>query len=454
VSGTETKKRGLFGRLFGGAKPAPQLPPQPPVDETAEPTRPVEPVEEIVPLTEEPAFAAPPEAAVDAPPEVSPDVAVAEIQLTVLEAEEPSPELKSDPQPEPEATPEQETDDVPASLVPASLEAIEQSEDPGEIEVVAVVAPEPPPEAPAPRKSWLERLRQGLARTSSKLAQGITGLFAKRKLDDETIEDLEDLLIQSDLGVDTAARIVETLKKTRYNKDITAEEVRDALAAEVERTLAPVAVPLVLDEARRPHVILVVGVNGVGKTTTIGKMAKQFSRDGKSVMLAAGDTFRAAAIDQLKIWGQRTGAPVISGLPGADAAGLSYDALQAAQAQNCDVLIIDTAGRLQNKAYLMAELEKIARVLKKVDPEAPHSVILALDATTGQNALNQVEIFSQICGVTGIVMNKLDGTARGGILVAIAAKHKLPVHAIGVGEGVDDMQPFDASEFAQAIANA
>lgn len=336
-----------------------------------------------------------------------------------------------------------ETDDASPEPVPESQPGSESEPAIGDQTVAA-----------APKLSWFERLRRGLSRTSSRLTQGITSLFTKRKLDDETIEDLEDLLIQADLGVETSARIVESLKKTRYNKDITPEEVRDALAEEVEKTLAPVAAPLTLDDACKPHVILVVGVNGVGKTTTIGKMARRFALDGKRVMLAAGDTFRAAAIDQLKIWGERTGAKVIARQPGADSAGLAFDALREAREQECDALIIDTAGRLQNKAHLMAELEKIVRVLKKMDPSAPHSVILALDATTGQNALNQVEIFGQKCGVTGIVMNKLDGTARGGILVAIAAKHKLPVHAIGVGEGADDMQPFDAAEFARAIANS
>ncbi len=303
-----------------------------------------------------------------------------------------------------------------------------------------------------PRLSWFQRLRNGLARTSSQLASQITALFTKRKLDDDTLQDLEDLLIQADLGVETAMRVTDTLASERYGKDVTGEDVSRIMAAEIAKVLKPVAKPLQLDLSHKPHVILVVGVNGTGKTTTIGKLAAKLSGSGLKVMLAAGDTFRAAAIEQLKIWADRTKSEFIGTKLGADAAGLAYDAFEQAKASKCDVLIIDTAGRLQNKAELMAELEKIVRVLGKLDPDAPHTVLQTLDATTGQNALNQVEIFRNVAGVSGLIMTKLDGTARGGILVAISAKHKLPVYFIGVGEGVDDLEPFEAEDFAQAIA--
>ncbi len=314
-------------------------------------------------------------------------------------------------------------------------------------------AAEPEPvAAPQPRLSWFQRLRNGLSRTSSQLTGQITALFTKRKLDDETLQDLEDLLIQADLGVETAMRVTDTLASERYGKDVTGEDVSRIMAAEIAKVLKPVAKPLQLDLSHKPHVILVVGVNGTGKTTTIGKLAAKLSGSGLKVMLAAGDTFRAAAIEQLKIWADRTKSEFIGTKLGADAAGLAYDAFEQARARKCDVLIIDTAGRLQNKAELMAELEKIVRVLGKLDPDAPHTVLQTLDATTGQNALNQVEIFRNVAGVSGLIMTKLDGTARGGILVAISAKHKLPVYFIGVGEGVDDLEPFEAEDFAQAIA--
>lgn len=308
-------------------------------------------------------------------------------------------------------------------------------------------------EEPSRKKAgWLQRLKTGLSKSSSRLSDGIASVFVKRKLDADTLQDLEDLLIQADLGVDTAMRICDTLSAERYDKEISTEDVRKVLAAEVAQVLEPVAKPLEINPNNKPHVILVTGVNGTGKTTTIGKLANQFARQGQRVMLAAGDTFRAAAIDQLKIWGERTGAPVVSHNAGADAAGLAFDALSRAQEEQFDILLIDTAGRLQNKANLMAELEKIVRVLKKFDSDAPHSVLLVLDATTGQNALQQVEVFRKIAGVNGLIMTKLDGTARGGILVAIAAKYGLPVHAIGIGEDIDDLQPFVARDFADAIA--
>jgi fused signal recognition particle receptor len=302
------------------------------------------------------------------------------------------------------------------------------------------------------RPGWWRRLSTGLQRTSSTIGGAITDLVAKRKLDAATLGELEDALIRADLGVETAARIAAAVGEGRYDKTISAADAKAILAAEVEKVLAPVAQPLAIDAAAKPFVILVAGVNGSGKTTTIGKLAAKFRAEGRAVMLAAGDTFRAAAIDQLKIWGERTGVPVVAREPGADAAGVAFEALSRAQAQETDVLIVDTAGRLQNKAALMGELEKIVRVMTKLDPAAPHAVLLVLDATVGQNALAQVEAFRSTAGVTGLVMTKLDGTARGGILVAIAARFGLPVHFIGVGEGVDDLEPFAARDFARAIA--
>ena len=308
-------------------------------------------------------------------------------------------------------------------------------------------------EKPAKKLSWFERLKQGLSRSSGALGEGISAIFTKRKLDDDTLQDLEDILIQADLGVETAMTITDRLSEGRYNKEVTDREVQEILAEEVDKVLEPVAKPLEISRpASGPHVILMIGVNGAGKTTTIGKLAQKFGAEGKKVMMAAGDTFRAAAIDQLKVWGERTGAPVVAREVGSDAAGLAYDAMAEAKQKDMDVLLIDTAGRLQNRTELMAELEKIVRVIKKHDPAAPHSVLLVLDATTGQNALNQVEVFSRMAGVTGLVMTKLDGTARGGILVAISAKYKVPVHFIGVGEGVDDLEPFASRDFARAIA--
>ncbi len=304
---------------------------------------------------------------------------------------------------------------------------------------------------PTGDKSWWKRLSGGLKRTSTSIGGALTDLVSKRKLDAAMLDEIEDVLIRADLGVDSAARIAAAVGEGRYDKAITPEEVKAVLAAEVEKVMAPVAQPLAVGNAK-PFVVLVVGVNGSGKTTTIGKLAAKLCAEGRSVMLAAGDTFRAAAIDQLKIWGGRSGASVIARAPGADAAGLAFDALTEARGEEIDVLLIDTAGRLQNKAALMDELEKIVRVMKKVDASAPHAVLLVLDATVGQNALSQVEVFREVAGVTGLVMTKLDGTARGGILVAIAAQHALPVHFIGVGEAIDDLAPFSAKDFARAIA--
>jgi fused signal recognition particle receptor len=301
------------------------------------------------------------------------------------------------------------------------------------------------------KQSWWQRLSGGLKRTSSSIGGAVTDLVAKRRLDQAMLDDIEEVLIRADLGLESAARIAAAVGEGRYDKSITADEVKAVVATEVEKVLTPVAKPLPIGEGK-PFVVLVVGVNGSGKTTTIGKLASKFRAEGRSVMLAAGDTFRAAAIDQLNIWGGRSGASVIARAPGADAAGLAFDALTQARGEDVDVLLVDTAGRLQNKAVLMGELQKIVRVMKKVDPTVPHAVLLVLDATVGQNALSQVEVFRDIAGVTGLVMTKLDGTARGGILVAIAAKYGLPVHFIGVGEGIDDLAPFSAKDFARAIA--
>ncbi|HUZ34631.1 MAG TPA: signal recognition particle-docking protein FtsY [Xanthobacteraceae bacterium] len=300
--------------------------------------------------------------------------------------------------------------------------------------------------------NWWQRLTGGLKRTSSALGSAITDLVAKRKFDAETIAGIKDALIRADLGVGTAERIAAALGAGRYEAGISAEEIKTVVAAEIEKALAPVAQPLAIDPLIKPFVILVAGVNGSGKTTTIGKLAAKFKADGRSVMLAAGDTFRAAAIEQLKIWSDRTGSAFIARAAGADAAGLAFDAVRAAKEQDVDVLLIDTAGRLQNRTELMEELEKVVRVIKKVDPSAPHAVLLVLDATVGQNALSQVELFRKAVGVTGLVMTKLDGTARGGILVALAAKFGVPVHFIGVGESIDDLAPFSAGDFARAVA--
>ncbi len=377
-----------------------------------------------------------------------------------LEALAEEAELASLSEPEPEA------EDVPEEAIEAHVLEPETSPEPGPEVTEPAFAPQLPkgfavaaeehteaePEAGKPKLTWFQRLREGLSLTSRQLTGQITALFTKRKLDEDTLEELEELLIRSDLGVETAMRVTGALSSERYGKDVTGEDVSRIMAAEIAKVLKPVAKPLKLDLGHKPHVILVVGVNGTGKTTTIGKLAAKLSGSGLKVTLAAGDTFRAAAIEQLKIWAERTGSDFIGTKLGADAAGLAFDAFQQAKAKKSDVLIIDTAGRLQNKTELMAELEKIVRVLAKLDPEAPHTVLQTLDATTGQNAMNQVEIFRNVAGVGGLIMTKLDGTARGGILVAISAKHKLPVYFIGVGEGIDDLEPFEAEDFAKAIA--
>ncbi|MBU1305560.1 MAG: signal recognition particle-docking protein FtsY [Alphaproteobacteria bacterium] len=405
------KKPGFFKRLFGGevAAPTPVPPPSP------EPT-PAEPTAE---------------------PEI-----VALVSDAVL----------AEPAPEPvEAAPEPEDLPLPGppETTPAYVEAVEEKAAEAMVTQMREVAV---PAAEAAPRGWFARLASGLKRSSDQLTGSIGAVFTKRKLDNATLQDLEDVLIQADLGIETATTITETLRRDRFDRDVSGEDVRAVLAAEVEKVLGPVARPLEIAAGQKPFIILMIGVNGSGKTTTIGKLAQKYAGEGKSVMLAAGDTFRAAAIEQLQIWGDRTGATVVSRPAGADASGLAFDAVTQAQAEGRDVLIIDTAGRLQNRDELMNELEKIIRVIKKVDPSAPHATLLTLDATTGQNALKQVEIFGKRAGVTGLVMTKLDGTARGGILVAIARQFGLPVHFIGVGEGVGDLEPFTAAEFAQAIA--
>src|SRR3954462_2786731 len=303
-----------------------------------------------------------------------------------------------------------------------------------------------------PKLSWWRRLSGGLKRTSGALGSAVADLVTKRKLDRAMLDDIEDVLLRADLGTEVAGRIATAVGTGRYDKAISADDVKTVVATEVEKVLSPVAKPLEIDASHKPFVILVVGVNGAGKTTTIGKLSAKFSAEGRKVMLAAGDTFRAAAIEQLKVWGGRSKVPVIAAAQGSDSASLAFNAMTAAKAESRDVLLIDTAGRLQNKSELMNELEKVVRVNKKVDASAPHAVLLVLDATVGQNALSQVEAFHRTAGVTGLVMTKLDGTARGGILVALAEKHKLPVHFIGVGESIEDLAPFTARDFAQAIA--
>jgi fused signal recognition particle receptor len=298
---------------------------------------------------------------------------------------------------------------------------------------------------------WLSRLKAGLGKTASRLTQGIAALVTKRKLDQDMLDELEDTLLQSDLGVATSAKLIAKLKRERFDKEVSSEEVRTAFAESIAEILAPVASALTPNRAKRPHVVLVVGVNGSGKTTTIGKLARRWTDEGLKVMLAAGDTFRAAAVEQLQVWGQRADVPVVSGAPNTDSAGLAYGALERARREGIDVLLIDTAGRLHNKAHLMEELSKLVRVIKKLDPTAPHDAILVLDATVGQNAHQQVDLFSKALPLTGLVVTKLDGTAKGGVLVALAEAFKVPVVAIGVGESAEDLRPFEARAFARSL---
>lgn len=302
--------------------------------------------------------------------------------------------------------------------------------------------------------TWRERLFGGFKRTSDRLGENLAGLVSKSALDEQTLDELEEALITTDLGPAMAARIRDRLAEGRFNRTLTEEYLREILAEEIEKVLTPVARPLEIEAFPRPQVILVIGVNGSGKTTTIAKLAHLFQEQDYGVMLAAGDTFRAAAIGQLKVWADRLGVPIVTGPEGGDAAGVVFDAVKQATAQGIDVLIVDTAGRLQNKTELMDELAKIRRVLGRLNPAAPHDVVLVLDATTGQNAISQIGIFKDVAHVTGLVMTKLDGTARGGVLVSAAEKFGLPIHAVGVGEKIDDLRPFEPGELARAIAGA
>jgi fused signal recognition particle receptor len=362
----------------------------------------------------------------------------------------PTPEIPSEPELPPAGVAAAETPESESQLraapamgarAAAEMEWIEQRAR----EVRARVAEE------EKKAGWLDRLKRGLGRSSAKLTTGIGDLFNKRRLDDEALEGLEELLITADLGIETSMRLTRTLADARFGQQVTAEEVRAALADDVAKVLEPVAQTITINDAYRPHVILVCGVNGSGKTTTIAKLAHLFKHVGFDVMLAAGDTFRAAAIEQLQIWGERAGCPVVARAPGSDAASLAFDAYEEARERGAHVLLIDTAGRVHNKAHLMAELQKISRVLKRLDERAPHDCILVLDATVGQNAHNQVEVFRQMVDVTGLAVTKLDGSAKGGVVVALAERFGLPVYAVGVGEGMDDMRAFEARAYARSL---
>lgn len=301
------------------------------------------------------------------------------------------------------------------------------------------------------KSGWFSRLKSGLGKTTSRLSDGIVSIFTQEKLDDAALEQLEELLIAADMGVKTSAKVVAEFSKQRFDKGVSTDAVKTALAVTIGTVLKAVAKPLEVDGVNTPYVIVMVGVNGNGKTTTMGKLALQFKGQGKKVMLAAVDTFRAAAVEQLQVWGERAGVPVIKGEPNADPASVAYKALEEAQAQQCDVLMIDTAGRLQNKSNLMQELQKILAVLKKLDASAPHAVVQVLDATTGQNAISQVQAFKEMVQATGLIVTKLDGSARAGVVVALAETFGIPIHAIGVGEGIEDLQPFNADDFAKSL---
>ena len=299
--------------------------------------------------------------------------------------------------------------------------------------------------------AFFARLKSGLSRSATKLTESITATFTKRKLDDEALEELEEQLIAADLGAAVAGRMIKNFRSTRFGKEVTPEEVRETLGAEIGRILRPVAQPLEIDRTKKPFVILMTGVNGAGKTTTIGKLAARYKEMGLTSVLAAGDTFRAAAVEQLQVWGARSGVEVVTAPANTDPASLAHDALSRAQKSGVDVLLIDTAGRLHNKTALMEELRKIIRVLRKLDPSAPHATLLTLDATTGQNAVTQVGIFKEMVELTGLIVTKLDGSARGGIVVALAEKFSLPIHAVGIGEQIADLREFDPVEFGKAL---
>jgi fused signal recognition particle receptor len=301
------------------------------------------------------------------------------------------------------------------------------------------------------KQGWFARLKAGLSKTSSRISDGITQIFTHRKLDDLTLEQLEELLIESDMGVTVSARLVENFGKQKFEKGIDAMVVREYLAGEIATILEPVARPMAIDRNHKPFIMMMVGVNGNGKTTTIGKLAQQWKLQGLHVMLAAADTFRAAAVEQLQVWGGRSETTVVTGESNADPASVAYQAVERARQAGADILLIDTAGRLQNKSNLMAELKKIVSVIKKLDDTAPHAVLQVLDATTGQNAISQVEAFKELVQVSGLIVTKLDGTAKAGVVVALADKFRLPIHAIGVGEGIEDLRDFDAKDFSRNV---
>jgi fused signal recognition particle receptor len=465
---SEDKKPGFFQRLFGigGDKPRPpeSAPPakkEPPSDKPERkppgkgPAKKEPPERKRSPKRVKAKPSAKPKAPAPASPAVAPGAAPPE-ERPPGDREKASPDEKAAPSILPEKTPvkpEAQPTPKPKAPPPAGPATPPGAKRP-EDRPPDQRKKEKPKSLAEPKRSWFDQLRTGLARTSNALSDSLAGALVKRRLDEDALDQLEEVLIKADLGVAMAGRIRAAVAKGRYDRGVDPAQVRDILAAEIANVLEPVTHDFALAADVRPHVFLVVGVNGTGKTTTIGKMAQLFRRKGLSVMLAAADTFRAAAIDQLKVWGERVGAEVVAKQVGADPAGVAYEAFERARGQSKDVLLIDTAGRLQNKSDLMAELAKIVRVVKKIDESAPHGVILVLDATTGQNALNQVEIFKEIAGVTGIVVTKLDGTARGGILVAIAERFGLPINAIGIGEGLEDLKPFDAQDFARAIAGA
>jgi fused signal recognition particle receptor len=430
------------------AEPKPKIKPEPKKVEAKkpEPKKP-EPkkveVKKVEPVKPEPKKAEPKRVEAKKPEPVKPEP-------KRVEAKKPEP-IKPAPKkivPPPKPPQKKIEVEVPAPKIEVVAPPPVVEEAPADVPVIVPVALEP---EPVQAKGWLSRLTQGLSKSSKSITSSITSIFTKRKLDATTLEELEEVLIQADLGVAVSERIIKAVSAGRYDKEIEPEEVKRILAEEVAKVLKPVEVPFNFG-SEKPFVVLVVGVNGAGKTTTIGKLGSIATGEGFKVMFAACDTFRAAAIEQLTIWGDRVGAKTLSRPTGSDSSGLAYDAMQTAREDGTDILFIDTAGRLQNKAYLMDELDKIVRVVKKQDETAPHAVLLILDATTGQNAISQAEIFTKVAGVTGLIMTKLDGTARGGILVAIAEKFALPIHAIGVGETIDDLQPFDADAFARAIS--
>ncbi len=470
------KKGGFWQRLFGldageeAKKEPPKREPERKEPPSGKPDR-KEPPKPKPARKEPPERKRPPKQAEAAPPPAGPQEVPGDRppeERPAESREKGTPHSPEDPGPKPKGPggkPPTPKTKAPPPAGPATAPGATPPEDrpPGTREKGTPDEPDLPPkdaegpskaslQSPGPRRSWFAQLTQGLSRSSAALGDNLASVLTRRKLDEETLDELEEALIKADLGVAMASRIRSRLAAARLERGLSPEGVREVLAAEIAEVLEPVAEPLRLEAEAHPHVILLVGVNGTGKTTTAAKLAHRFIGEGKTVMIAAADTFRAAAIDQLKVWGGRVGAEVVAKTVGADPAGLAFEALERAKAEGTDVLVIDTAGRLQNKSDLMAELAKIVRVLKKLDPGAPHSVVLVLDATTGQNALAQVETFEEIAGVTSLIVTKLDGTARGGILVAIAERFGLKVNAIGVGEGVDDLQAFEARDFARAIA--